>query len=94
MPAGVWTAYKPASFATIPMWIRMETDLRHGARIWKCRKFLQTHRKIGTADVRTEVTKDQEAFAQFYRQTYLPYIAVRFEDTARLESVSVAKQIF
>ena len=94
VPTPIEKVYQPEAFATAPVWIRMELRLSADSQTWRCKRFLLTQKRVKKEGFTVQVSRDVEAFQDFYRNIYTPYIHARHEDAAVTDSLELASLKF
>jgi hypothetical protein len=86
--------FRPAAFAILPTWIRMDVSLAPGAEMWSTMKFRNTRNLFERHGLTREATKAAAAFDDFYSKIYHPYIKARHGSAAVAYSLEAARRDF
>ena len=94
IPRALEDTFQPDSFALLPAWIRMDGDLRSGAPVCNSKKFIQARALVEREGLVAEASRDPALFEDFYRTVYLPYIELRHDNAAVVDSLETARRKF
>ncbi|MEI6871372.1 MAG: hypothetical protein WCL08_03730, partial [Verrucomicrobiota bacterium] len=94
IPRALEDTFQPECLALLPTWIRMDGDLQNGSRVCNSKKFVQTRALVEREGLVAEAGHDPILFEKFYQTIYLPYIALRHESAAIVDSLDVARRKF
>ncbi len=94
IPRALEDTFQPECLALLPTWIRMDGDLRDESRVCNSKKFVQTRALVARDGLVAEASQDPILFEKFYQAIYLPYIALRHESAAVVDSLDVARRRF
>jgi|GEM_PF-1843514 len=71
---------------SIPLWVRMEIDIKAPVNELFSRQRSDIERRIRKNGLSFEMTKDLQYFEDFYHEMHVPYVTKRYTDTAGINS--------